>query len=635
MLNCILSLSLISLPQNSVAGQTTKNSRFETPPRYTSNPLSDHHSKSVKPARAAKQSGTLAGSPAKDGKAQESLPPALRRSSKIILSRRGSGILQKEDSVSAVPAPTTSETKVPRPRESIRKSLILMKQEIDSKIAPGEHIMEIKVKEPKASPSILSGPASFLSNFLFPASAFATSPAAVPVPVPAVAPASTTATTQPAALIAAIAAASAPAPVVKAVVPATVVTAQPAALIAAVAAASAAAPVVSAQPAALIAAVAAASTTAPSTISTAVPAVSGVVPAVAAASTAVPAVSGVVPAVAAASPVKAVVPAVATASAAAPAVSGVVPAVAAASTAVPAVSGVVPAVATVSAAVPAVKAVVPAVAAASPVKAVVPAVATLSAAALVAKAISADPVTAVGDGSPAKAPKKRESIRASLLMIKQEIDPKVAPGEHIMEIKVKEPKPAVVAAAITVPAAEPVVVKKRESIRASLLMIKQEIDPKVAPGEHIMEIKVKEPKPAVVAAAITVPAAEPVVVKKRESIRASLLMIKQEIDPKVAPGEHIMEIKVKEPKPAVVVPVSTPVIPSSLEVKGGLPVPAENVSPFSSLVMMENPLSTSRKEGSEKSGSPRTGSPKTVPSVDTSSTAESSGVLGWIRKQIL
>jgi hypothetical protein len=126
-----------------------------------------------------------------------------------------------------------------------------------------------------------------------------------------------------------------------------------------------------------------------------------------------------------------------------------------------------------------------------------------------------------------------------------------------------------------------------------------------------------------------------VVVKKRESIRASLLMIKQEIDPKVAPGEHIMEIKVKEPKPAVVVPVSTPVIPSSLEVKGGLPVPAENVSPFSSLVMMENPLSTSRKEGSEKSGSPRTGSPKTVPSVDTSSTAESSGVLGWIRKQIL
>jgi hypothetical protein len=156
-----------------------------------------------------------------------------------------------------------------------------------------------------------------------------------------------------------------------------------------------------------------------------------------------------------------------------------------------------------------------------------------------------------------KVVKKRESIRASLLLIKQEIDPKVAPGEHIMEIKVKEPKPAVVAAPVE--PAEPVVVKKRESIRKSLLLIKQEIDPKVAPGEHIMEIKVKEPKPAVVAAPVE--PAEPVVVKKRESIRKSLLLIKQEIDPKVAPGEHIMEIKVKEPKAAVVPPpVPEPVV---------------------------------------------------------------------------
>jgi hypothetical protein len=403
--------------------------------------------------------------------------------------------MQKEDSGSAIPTATTTEKKVPRPRESIRKSLILMKQEIDSKIAPGEHIMEVKVKEPKVSPSVLSGPASFLSNFFFPASAFTTSPAIVPAPMPAVAAASTTATAQPAALIAAVAAASAPAPAVKAVVPATAVNAQPAALIAAVAAASAAAPVVSAQPATLVTAVVAASTTAPAVIA-------------------------------------------------------VVPAVAIVSPAVPAVSGNVPAVA------------------------------TFSAAALVAEAIAADPVTSGGDGSPAKAPKKRESIRASLLMMKQEIDPKVAPGEHIMEIKVKEPKPVVALAAVPEPAVEPVVVKKRESIRASLLMMKQEIDPKVAPGEHIMEIKVKEPRP-------------------------------------------------------IVVPVSTPVIPSPLGVKGTLPVPVENVSPFSSLVMMENPLSTSRNEVSEKSGSPRTGSPKTVPSVDTSSSAESSGVLGWIRKQIL
>jgi hypothetical protein len=156
-----------------------------------------------------------------------------------------------------------------------------------------------------------------------------------------------------------------------------------------------------------------------------------------------------------------------------------------------------------------------------------------------------------------KVVKKRESIRASLLMIKQEIDPKVAPGEHIMEIKVKEPKAPV---PVTVPEpAEPVVVKKRESIRKSLLLIKQEIDPKVAPGEHIMEIKVKEPKAAVVAAVVE--PAEPVVVKKRESIRKSLLLIKQEIDPKVAPGEHIMEIKVKEPKAAVVAAVVEPAEP--------------------------------------------------------------------------
>jgi hypothetical protein len=155
-----------------------------------------------------------------------------------------------------------------------------------------------------------------------------------------------------------------------------------------------------------------------------------------------------------------------------------------------------------------------------------------------------------------RVPKPRASIRASLLMIKQEIDPKVAPGEHIMEIKVKEPKAVVVPPAVP---EEVKVVKKRESIRASLLMIKQEIDPKVAPGEHIMEIKVKEPKAPVLE---TVPEpAEPIVVKKRESIRKSLLLIKQEIDPKVAPGEHIMEIKVKEPKAAVVAAVVEPAEP--------------------------------------------------------------------------
>ena len=144
----------------------------------------------------------------------------------------------------------------------------------------------------------------------------------------------------------------------------------------------------------------------------------------------------------------------------------------------------------------------------------------------------------------AKVPKQRESIRKSLLLIKQEIDPKVAPGEHIMEVKVKEPKAVVVAP--TPEPTEPVVVKKRESIRKSLLLIKQEIDPKVAPGEHIMEVKVKEPKAAVVAP--TPEPTEPVVVKKRESIRKSLLLMKQEIDPNVPPGEHIMEIKVKETK---------------------------------------------------------------------------------------
>ena len=88
------------------------------------------------------------------------------------------------------------------------------------------------------------------------------------------------------------------------------------------------------------------------------------------------------------------------------------------------------------------------------------------------------------------------------------------------------------------------VVKKRESIRASLIAIKQEIDPKVAPGEHIMEVKVKEPKAAVVPAPVVMSSPT----KKRESLRKSLILMKQEIDPTVAPGEHIMEIKVKEPK---------------------------------------------------------------------------------------
>ena len=139
-------------------------------------------------------------------------------------------------------------------------------------------------------------------------------------------------------------------------------------------------------------------------------------------------------------------------------------------------------------------------------------------------------------------PKKRESIRASLIAIKQEIDPKIAPGEHIMEVKVKEPKPVVVLA----PVVEAVPAKQRLSIRASLLAIKQEIDPKVAPGEHIMEVKVKEPKAAVADA--PAPVVLPSPTKKRESLRKSLILMKQEIDPTVAPGEHIMEIKVKEPK---------------------------------------------------------------------------------------
>ena len=86
--------------------------------------------------------------------------------------------------------------------------------------------------------------------------------------------------------------------------------------------------------------------------------------------------------------------------------------------------------------------------------------------------------------------------------------------------------------------------KKRESIRASLLAIKEEIDPKIAPGEHIMEVLVKEPKAVIVPAPVVMSSPT----KKRESLRKSLLLMKQEIDPTVAPGEHIMEIKVKEPK---------------------------------------------------------------------------------------
>ena len=113
-----------------------------------------------------------------------------------------------------------------------------------------------------------------------------------------------------------------------------------------------------------------------------------------------------------------------------------------------------------------------------------------------------------------------------------------------MEIKVKEPKAAVAAA--PAPAVLPSPTKQRLSIRASLLAIKQEIDPKVAPGEHIMEVKVKEPKAAVAAA--PAPVVLPSPTKKRESLRKSLILMKQEIDPTVAPGEHIMEIKVKEPK---------------------------------------------------------------------------------------
>ena len=143
-----------------------------------------------------------------------------------------------------------------------------------------------------------------------------------------------------------------------------------------------------------------------------------------------------------------------------------------------------------------------------------------------------------------KVVKPRESIRKSLLLIKEEIDPKIAPGEHIMEIKVKEPKAPVVPVVVEVRE-----VKPRESIRKSLLLIKEEIDPKIAPGEHIMEIKVKEPKSPVAVAPAVVEVKE---VKKRESIRKSLLLIKEEIDPKIAPGEHIMEIKVKEPKSPIV-----------------------------------------------------------------------------------
>ena len=137
--------------------------------------------------------------------------------------------------------------------------------------------------------------------------------------------------------------------------------------------------------------------------------------------------------------------------------------------------------------------------------------------------------------------KKRESIRASLILMKEEIDPKVAPGEHIMEVKVKEPKSPVVPVVVEV--VEVKEVKPRQSIRASLLLIKEEIDPKIAPGEHIMEVLV--PKVAVVAA--LAPVVEVKEVKPRESIRASLILMKKDIDSSVAPGEHIMEIKVKEP----------------------------------------------------------------------------------------
>ena len=94
-----------------------------------------------------------------------------------------------------------------------------------------------------------------------------------------------------------------------------------------------------------------------------------------------------------------------------------------------------------------------------------------------------------------KTPKPRESIRKSLLLIKEEIDPKIAPGEHIMEVKVKEPKAPFVPVVVVVKEVKEV--KPRESIRASLILMKKDIDPSVAPGEHIMEVKVKEPSSSI------------------------------------------------------------------------------------------------------------------------------------------
>ena len=154
-----------------------------------------------------------------------------------------------------------------------------------------------------------------------------------------------------------------------------------------------------------------------------------------------------------------------------------------------------------------------------------------------------------------KTPKPRESIRKSLLLIKEEIDPKIAPGEHIMEVKVKEPKAPLVPVVVEVKEVKEV--KPRESIRKSLLLIKEEIDPKIAPGEHIMEVKVKEPKAPFVPVVVVVKEVKEV--KPRASIRASLILMKDEIDPKIAPGEHIMEVKVKEPK--------APAAPAVVEVK--------------------------------------------------------------------
>ena len=147
--------------------------RSDSPPRVTASPLTENHTKSTKPARAAH---SLSGKSEKGafGDGAESAAPVLRRGSKSLQLERHLK-KNKGDPLSGADG-AAKEVKEPKPRESIRKSLILMKKEIDSSVLPGEHIMEVKVKEPKGTKkaalvdmgSIYEAPASFFASLMFP-----------------------------------------------------------------------------------------------------------------------------------------------------------------------------------------------------------------------------------------------------------------------------------------------------------------------------------------------------------------------------------------------------------------------------------------------------------------------------------